>query len=85
MVQARSDRMIAEGSGCDMKKRIVRADASWAWSVCDGTVVDITQQGTATQKLRRSQAYRDQAEALRHTGSFGRKYPAEDWFNRMRS
>jgi hypothetical protein len=35
--------------------------------------VDITEQGTATQDLRRRQAYRDQAGALSHTGSFGRQ------------
>ena len=38
---------------------------------CDGTLVAITEQGTATQELRRTQAYREQAEALSHTGSFG--------------
>jgi hypothetical protein len=38
---------------------------------CDRTLVDITEQGTATQELRRRQAYRDQAEALSHTRSFG--------------
>ena len=40
-------------------------------AVRDGTLVDITEQGTATQESRRSQAYRDQAGALSHTGSFG--------------
>ena len=37
----------------------------------DRTLVAITQQGTMTQELRRSQAYRERAEALSHTGSFG--------------
>jgi PAS domain-containing protein len=54
--------MIAEGGGCDMKKRIVRADGelraircvgvpveNGAAVRCDGTLVDITEQGTATQ------------------------------------
>jgi PAS domain-containing protein len=36
-----------------------------------GTLTEITEQETATQELRRSQAYREQAEALSHTGSFG--------------
>ena len=68
-----------------MRKRIVRADGelrvircvgvpgveNGVAVRCDGTLVDITEQGTATQELRRSQAYREQAEALSHTGSFG--------------
>ena len=36
-----------------------------------GTLMVITEQEPATQELRRSQAYREQAEALSHTGSFG--------------
>jgi hypothetical protein len=36
-----------------------------------GTLMDITEQETARQELRPSQAYREQAEALSHTGSFG--------------
>ena len=68
-----------------MRKRIVRADAelrvigcvgvpgveNGVAVRCDGTLVAITEQGTMTQELRRSQAYREQAEALSHTGSFG--------------
>ena len=68
-----------------MMKRIVRADGelrvircvgvpgveNGVAVRCDGTLVDITEQGTATQEFRRSQAYREQAEALSHTGSFG--------------
>ena len=38
---------------------------------CDGNLVDIIEQGIATQGARRSQAYHGQAEALSHTGSFG--------------
>ena len=47
-------------------------------SSCDGTLVDITEQGTATQELRGGQAYRDQGETLSHTGSFGRKLSIEE-------
>ena len=67
-MQATLDRMIAEGGGRDMKKRIVRPDGelrvircvgvpgveNGVAVRCDGTLVDITEQGTATQELRRS-------------------------------
>ena len=94
-VQATLDRMIAEGGGRDMRKRIVRADAelrvircvgvpgveNGVAVRCDGTLVDITQQRTATQELRRSQAYREQAEALSHTGSFGWNLSSREWYS----
>ena len=36
-----------------------------------GNTLDVTEQEIATQELRRREAYREQAEALSHTGSFG--------------
>ena len=73
------------GIGCDMTKRIVRSDGELrviryiGVPVFEndivtrfiGTLTEITEQETATQELRRSQAYREQAEALSDTGSFG--------------
>jgi PAS domain S-box-containing protein len=36
-----------------------------------GNTLDISEQDNATRELRRREAYREQAEALSHTGSFG--------------
>jgi PAS domain-containing protein len=36
-----------------------------------GNTLDISEQENATRELRRREAYREQAEALSHTGSFG--------------
>jgi formate hydrogenlyase transcriptional activator len=83
MVQQTLDGMIAVGIGCNMTKRIVRSDGKLrviryiGVPVFEndivtrfiGTLTEITEQETAD--LRLSQAYREQAEALSHTGSFG--------------
>ena len=85
MVQQTLDGMIAVGIGCNMTKRIVRSDGKLrviryiGVPVFEndivtrfiGTLTEITEQETATQDLRLSQAYREQAEALSYTGSFG--------------
>ncbi len=79
------ERMLAEGSGCDIKKRIVRPDGGLRYIRCVGvpvfdqgvfkgligTAVDVTEQEELTQELRRRQAYLAEAQRLSHTGSFG--------------
>src|SRR4029077_7301502 len=78
-------RVLVEASGFDTTKRIVRPDGEVRYVRCVGaplienqslkkyvgTAVDVTEQEIATQELRRREAYREQAEALSHTGSFG--------------
>jgi formate hydrogenlyase transcriptional activator len=83
--EATIKRMIAEGIGCDVKKRVVRKDGATRVARCVGvpmfkdgkvarfigTLMDITEQEQMTQELRRREAYLTQAEALSRTGSFG--------------
>jgi PAS domain S-box-containing protein len=78
-------RILVEASGFDTTKRIVRPDGEVRYVRCVGapvvenqrlkkfvgTAIDVTEQEIATQELRRREAYREQAEALSHTGSFG--------------
>jgi PAS domain S-box-containing protein len=77
-------RMHAEGSGCDVKKRIVRPDGEQRYVRCVGipviedemlkgflgTAIDITEQELLTQELERQQAYLTEAQKLTHTGSW---------------
>jgi hypothetical protein len=70
------NKMMAEGVGCDVKKRIVRADGELRILRCAGvpvfesekvsrfigTLMDITEQEQMTQELRRREAYLAQAE-----------------------
>jgi formate hydrogenlyase transcriptional activator len=79
------ERMLAEESGCDVKKRIIRPDGALRHVRCVGvpifdkaifkgfvgTAMDITEQEDLTQQLRRRQAYLAEAQRLSHTGSFG--------------
>jgi PAS domain S-box-containing protein len=79
------ERMLAEGSGCDVKKRIVRPDGQLRYvrsvgcSIFEhgklksiiGTTIDVTEQERMTQELRRREAYLVEAQRLSHTGSFG--------------
>ena len=79
------ERMLAEGLGCDFKKRIVRPDGVLRYIRCVGvpafdkevlkgfigTAVDVTEQEELTRQLRRSQACMAEAEKLSHTGSVG--------------
>ncbi len=79
------ERMLATGSGCDVKKRIVRPDGAVRQVRCVGvpvfdggvlkgfvgTAMDVTEQEELTQQLRRRQAYLAEAQRLSHTGSFG--------------
>jgi hypothetical protein len=78
-------RILVDASPFDATKRIVRPDGEVRYVRCVGaplienqslkkyvgTAVDVTEQEIATQELRRREAYREQAEALSHTGSFG--------------
>jgi PAS domain S-box-containing protein len=78
-------RILVDASPFDATKRIVRPDGEVRYIRCVGapvvenqrlkkyvgTAIDVTDQEIATQELRRREAYREQAEALSHTGSFG--------------
>jgi PAS domain S-box-containing protein len=77
-------RMHVEGSGCDVKKRIVRPDGEQRYVRCVGipviedemvkgilgTAIDITEQELLTQELERQQAYLTEAQKLTRTGSW---------------
>jgi len=79
------ERMVAKGEGCDEKFRIlhpqrgVRFVRSVGFPVFEdgvlrrftGSIMDITEEETLTQELKRSQAYLAEAQSLSHTGSFG--------------
>jgi len=79
------ERMVAEHSGCDLKKRIVRPNGEVRYIRCVGvpvldgeilkeivgTAMDVTEQEHLTQELRRREAYLAEAQQLSHTGSFG--------------
>src|SRR5260370_28541086 len=79
------EKMVADGLGCDRKKRIVRPDGVVRYIRCVGvpvfdngslksivgTAMDITEQEMLTQEMRRRQAYLTEAQRLSHTGSFG--------------
>jgi PAS domain S-box-containing protein len=83
------EQMLAEGSGCDLKKRIVRPGGEVRYIRCVGvpvlddgtlkrivgTAIDITEQEAMTQELRRREAYLAEAQGLSHTGSFGWRVP----------
>jgi PAS domain S-box-containing protein len=78
------ERMRAERSGCDVKKRIVRPDGELRYIRCVGipvvegevlkgllgTAIDITEQELLTQELQRRQAHLAEAQKLTHTGSW---------------
>ena len=77
-------RILVDAAPFDATKRIVRPDGEVRYVRCVGaplienqklkkyigSAVDVTEQEIATQELRRREAYREQAEALTHTGSF---------------
>src|SRR6266852_4581773 len=79
------NRMIAEASGCDVTKRIVRPSGevryvrcvgvpiveNWTLKRIVGSVIDVTEHELLTQDLRRREAYLTEAQRLSHTGSFG--------------
>ena len=79
------ERMVTKGEGCDEKFRIlhpqrgVRLVRSVGFPVFEngvlrrfaGTIMDITEEETLSQKLKRSQAHLSEAQHLSQTGSFG--------------
>ena len=81
------NRMIAEASGCDVTKRIVRPSGEVRYVRCVGvpivengtlkrivgSAIDVTEHELLTQELRRREAYLTEAQRLSHTGSFGWK------------
>jgi len=85
MVERTLNRMIAEGVGCDIKKRVVRPDGQLRAIRCVGvpmfengkatrfigTLIDVTEQEHLTLELRRRETYLTEAQRLSHTGSFG--------------
>jgi PAS domain S-box-containing protein len=78
-------RMIAEASGCDVTKRIVRPNGEVRHIRCVGApvlengtlkriignAIDVTEHDLLTRELRRREAYLAEAQRLSHTGSFG--------------
>ncbi len=84
-IKRRMERMVAESGGCDEKYRILHPQRGLRFMrsvgipvVEDGilirfigTTVDITEEETLTQELKRSEAYLAEAQSLSHTGSFG--------------
>lgn len=80
-------RMHEQGSGCDVKNRIIRPDGvtrhircvgvpvleDGVLKRCYGTAMDVTEQEELTQELQRRDAYSAKAQVLSHTGSFGWK------------
>jgi PAS domain S-box-containing protein len=83
------NRMHAERSGCDVKKRIVRPDGELRYIRCVGipvvegevlkgflgTAMDITEQELLTQELERQQAHLTEAQKLTHTASWAWRVP----------
>ena len=84
-VKSEIERMITKGEGCDAKYRIIHPQRGVRWirgvgapifengviTSFAGTSIDITEEETLTQELRRSQGYLAEAQRLSHTGSFG--------------
>jgi PAS domain S-box-containing protein len=78
-------RMLAEGVGCDVTKRIVRPSGEVRHIRCVGApvlengilkrfvgnAIDVTEHELLTRELRRREAYLADAQRLSHTGSFG--------------
>jgi PAS domain S-box-containing protein len=79
------ERMIEKGEGCDEKYRILHPQRGVRWirgvgmplfengvlTRFAGTSIDITEEETLMQELRRSREYLAEAQSLSHTGSFG--------------
>src|SRR5713101_8437168 len=76
--------MCEQGSGCDVKKRIIRPDGAVRYVRCVGipvldngvlkkflgTAMDVTEQEQLTQELQRREAYLAEAQRLSQTGSW---------------
>jgi len=90
-VEGAIQRMIREGEGCDVKKRIIRPDGTERVIHCVGvpvrengfvkrfigTLMDVTGQELLSRELKQREAYLAEAQKLTLTGSFGWK-PATD-------
>jgi len=88
------NRMIAEASGCDVTKRIVRPSGEVRYVRCVGvpivengtlkrivgSAIDVTGHELLTQELQRREAYLAEAQKLSHTGSFGWKVSGGEIF-----
>jgi formate hydrogenlyase transcriptional activator len=84
-VKSEIERMITKGEGCDAKYRIIHPQRGVRWirgvgapifengvlTRFAGTSIDITEEETLTQELRRSQGYLAETQRLSRTGSFG--------------
>jgi PAS domain S-box-containing protein len=84
------ERMLREGLGCDVKKRILRPDGELRYIRCVGspviengilqnilgTAMDITEQEKLAHELQRREMYLAEAQKLSHTGSFGWNVPS---------
>ena len=84
-VKSEIERMIEKREGCDAKYRIVHPERGVRWirgvgtpvfengvlTRFAGTSIDITEEETLTQELKRSRGYLPEAQRLSHTGSFG--------------
>ena len=82
---AQIKRMLAEGLGCDVTKRIVRPSGEVRHIRCVGApvvengilkrivgnAIDVTEHELLTRELRRREAYLAEAQRLSHAGSFG--------------
>jgi PAS domain S-box-containing protein len=78
-------RMLAEGLGCDVTKRIVRPSGEVRYIRCVGApvvengilkrivgnAIDVTEHELLTRELQRREAFLADAQRLSHTGSFG--------------
>jgi PAS domain S-box-containing protein len=87
-------RMIAEHSGCDVRKRIICPDGKLRYIRCVGipvvegevlkgflgTAMDITEQELLTRELERRQAYLAEAQRLTHTGSWAINIATDEHF-----
>ena len=93
-VEGTIHRMIREGEGCDVKKRIIRPDGEERVIHCVGipvrangiakrfvgTLMDVTEQELLSQELRQREAYLAEAQRLSHTGSFGWNVSTDEHF-----
>jgi PAS domain S-box-containing protein len=84
------EKMLREGLGCDVKKRILRPDGDLRYIRCVGvpvfekgtvrsilgTAIDITEQEKLALELQRRGMYLAEAQNLSHTGSFGWNVPS---------
>jgi PAS domain S-box-containing protein len=85
-------RMLSDNSAFDVTKRIVRAGGDVRYVRCVGTAIsndaasrrigvgiDVTENETLTQELKRREAYLAEAQRLSQTGSFGWKPSGEEF------